>query len=176
MAHLSVEQRRVIEELVGAKVLVPLDPTLMNDGVLVGCGDCDRSGEYLDWHRELLEEAEKRGRLHLVMVNGGPLQLVYPGTGLAVKNWLVEQIEGGFKLKGLRRAILMGHAPCGQAGVWKLSIPDTIGMYFKTAEKLKSHVPDCETVIRLHVDYDGKEMKTYHVDHAQWTVWQSATI
>ena len=176
MAHLSAEQKKVIDELIAAGVLVGLDPKLMDDGVLFGCGDCDRSGEYLDWHRELLEGAEKKGRLHLIMANGGPLQLVYFGTDETVKNWLLEQIEGGFKLKGLRRAIFMGHASCGQAGVWQLSIPDTIGLYFEAAELLKGRVPDCEVVVRLHVGYDGDEMKTYHVDHAQWVAWQTATI
>ncbi len=174
MAHLSVQNKNVIAELIKAGALTDLDPALMDDGVLFGCGDCDRSGEYLDWHRELLEGSGKKGRLHLVMLNGGPLKLVQPRKNLTIiQDEIVREIEGGFMLKGLRRAILLGHAPCGQAGIWKLSIPDTIDLYFEAAEVLKNRIPDCEVVVRLHVGYD-EEMKTYHVDHAKWVAWKEA--
>ena len=167
-------EQETIELLRELGVLEDINPTLLSDGVLVGCGDCDRSPELLNFYRGQLEKKNGKARLHLIMVNGGPLRLVHKEKGedsVTIQEFLMNQIEGSLALKKLNRVILLGHGPCGQAGLWGMNIEKTIAAFFEARDKVLARVK-CEVVVPVHIDYDGKKMKTYHVDYPKWVAWQ----
>lgn len=143
---------------------------LQDGGILIFCGDCDRSADQVRWPMRQLEENGYSPRLHLVGLNGGPLNLVYPhyGTDLeanaAVHDFLLySQVRDSLRLKNLKRTITQFHWPCSQAEIWGLTLREAAEMTKAAVKRLRfclnGNEGEVVATIHLHKE-DG--LKTYH--------------
>lgn len=180
MRIVNSEEQKVIEGLKARGVLELLDPQKMKDGVLVLCGDCDRSADKFDHYRHTLQLRGQGPRIHLVALNGGPLNLVHPHSDdlrerTAIQTFLLEnQILGSLVLKGLPRTIFMAHWPCGQAEGWNLTMTQAFELLAAAVRKAKHRLgSDYEVVAHVHLD-KGETKRTYHFCVHRWQEWRAA--
>lgn len=174
MRIVNPEEQILLNQLKGAGIIDKLDPGKMEDGVLCGCGDRDRCGDLLKHHERKLIEAGRNPQLHLVMMNGGPLNLVHrhleDGRATeAIHNFCFGQLRGGVLLKKLRRIILVSHWPCGQAELWGLSLEDALDMLAQAVDTTQFRLSDLsiEVVARVHL-HKADAMNTYHFRAKRW--------
>ena len=175
MRTVNKEEQALIDSLKQEGVLEKLDPGKMTSGVFFICGDCDRSRDKVTHYFSKLEGGgETNPRLHLVALNGGPLNLAYPHYEdekklAAVRSFILEnQICASLPLKGLKRVILVGHWPCGQGEAWGMSLIDALRTLAEAVAMVKQKLgPEAEVVSHMHFDKGTGGMKTYHLRHRQ---------
>ena len=146
-----------------------LDKTKMAPGVFFVCGDCDRCHENYDFYWNTLRDNGKDPRLHLVAINGGPLNLINAGYesdewNTIIRAFIIEkQLRGSSLLKKLKRTILVGHWPCGQCEDWEMKIEDAVLRLAQATTFARRMLKQngIEVVARVHFD-KGAEMNTYH--------------
>lgn len=171
LRKINREEQSIINSWKMVGVIEKINTRLLREGVLILCGDCDRSADQVRWPMSRMEENGHSPRLHLIALNGGPLNLVYPHYGsdqaanAAVQGFINSQIRGSLRLKNLRRVIAQFHWPCGQAGVWGLSLQEAAEMTRTAVEKLRcsfagaGNADEVVASIHLHKE-DG--LNTYH--------------
>lgn len=170
---LPTDDQQTITGLKSLGTLEKIDPSKMDDAILIACGDCDRAIEAINWHRRLIKESHNRvPRVQLICINGGPLNLVHPWTDdpqkfEATQEFLHYQIVGSRKLKNLDRIDLLAHWPCGQAGIWNLSLQRALDLTLDTIVLLREKFKDMTISAYLHVD--NGEKNTYHFSPRTWS-------
>lgn len=174
MRIVNPDEQILLNQLKAAGIIAKLDPLQMEDGVLCGCGDRDRCGDLLKHHEAKLLEAGRSSRLHLVMLNGGPLNLVHrhqddARATEAIHNFCFSQLRGGVQLKNLRRIILVGHWPCGQAELWGMPMEEAFHALARAADTTSYRLSDLsvEVVARIHL-HKADAMNTYHFRAKRW--------
>lgn len=169
MRKINREEQDIINSWKELGVIQKINTHLLREGVLIFCGDCDRSADQVRWPMSRMEENGRSPRLHLIALNGGPLNLVYSHCGsdqaanAAVHSFINSQIRGSLRLKNLRRVIAQFHWPCGQAEIWNLSLREAAEMTRIAVERLYSslagNADEVVASIHLHKE-DG--LNTYH--------------
>lgn len=173
--------RIFFQSLKELRVAEKIDPRqLEEEGVIIGCGDCDRVHELLDFHRTSILKEGREPRLHLVMVNGGPLNFAWRWPWWAVWRWLqwpafavkrrflLEQVRGAILLKGLHHIVPTPHWPCGQGQLWGLDLEGAFDLARRAESFLKRKFPANKVLVRLHTDKGGLEKNTYHICVGRW--------
>lgn len=169
MRKVNQEEQRLINLWKQTGVIEKINTRLLQESVLILCGDCDRSADQIRWPMSRMEENGCPPRLHLIALNGGPLNLVYPHYGnnqaanSIVQSFLDSQIRNSLRLKNLRLVIAQFHWPCGQAEAWGLSLQKAAEMAGNTLEFLRHSLADdadkITATIHLHKE-DG--LNTYY--------------
>ena len=172
---LKPNDQQYLDALKNLGIAEKLDPNrIEEDGIIIGCGDCDRVHEFLRWHKKLVRANGKEPRFHLILVNGGPLNFAWRWPwwhAWRLLQWIIflinlmflmGQIRGAILLKGLKRIIVVPHWPCGQGGLWGLDLKQAVEIVMRVVALLKRKFPDCEIVVRLHADKQV-EWNTYHL-------------
>ncbi|MDP3963112.1 MAG: hypothetical protein Q8Q39_01310 [bacterium] len=181
MGKISASDFKSIVELRKFGVLADVDPHRLpqKEGVIATpCADGDQMIDVFTRQVEYAAQAGHAPRPHMLALNGGAL-LIAEDSPLNKKLRedlvYIEHIKGGIMLKGMRTIVLYTHAPCGAAGLVKLSFVECIELLIKAKARISSEIPDAKVVCFCHIDRetDGKHKKnTYFVDEERWAEWQ----
>lgn len=183
MGALSTFDRQVINNLREAGVLENDDAGKLTspDGVIViPCSDGDQMPDVFTHQCKLAHEGGWPVRPHMPSLHGGailiaedcPLYRDFRVDELLLLH--IRQAEGP-ELKGIGTVVLYAHAPCGAAGIAKLSVVHQIAYLIRAKERVKAIDTTNKVICFVHVDYGNGRKRTYFVSRAKWIAfWQTS--
>lgn len=177
------QYKREVEELILGGVLRRIEDHLLDQSegaILVCCGDADRAFEKVTFHARTQLGYREEPRIHLVAVNGGPLGIPHhspvnsAGETPGADAYLLRQIRGARRLKGIDTVVLCAHAPCGMADLAGLNMFQTVELLVAAKLRVREEHPDGRVASFLHVDHGSGVMRTYFVSREDWERWRAA--
>lgn len=181
MGKLKPFDARVIEILRQADVLENDNAGKLTspEGVIViPCSDGDQMPDVFTHQCRLAHEGGWPVRPHMPSLHGGailmaedcPLYREFRVDELLLLH--VRQAEGP-ELKGIGTVVLYAHAPCGAAGMAKLTLVHQIVYLMRAKERVKAIDTTNKVICFVHVDY-GDRKRTYFISRAKWIAyWQT---
>lgn len=179
MAFLKTEDLELIRVMREVNLLEHIIPSKLKGvkeetGVAV-CSDCHRKKSISTHLDKVLTEAGSQNLLHEFKLNGTAL-LLTPSLVTAVHHEdeiLIKNIAGAITLGKIKNHfMIIGHHPCGAAGLHGLSLHDNFELMFRGRQNILENFPELIVSCFMHVDYSGiftdKKEKTYHVDMSAW--------
>lgn len=174
MGTLTSDDREIYLYLRGKGLLKDVDAHRINltDGaILVTCADGDQLPDIFGNFSEACLAHRATPRVHVLGLNGGAL-LLPRDTPLNTANRedlvLLSHIRTAIKLKNIRTVALYAHAPCGAAGLAKLSLLEVVNMLAKAKARVKEEIPESKVACFMHVDRGAEEGKrTYFISGAE---------
>jgi len=145
--------------------------------VVIMCSDGHQSPDVITSHSRFLQHnGDGECCCHSHMLNGGALLLSPMFTEtmkLPVREVLLHQIKQSLSLKDINTVALYVHAPCGAAGLRKLSFIDTLVCLFDAKFSLKCHFfrfKKLHVSCFVQIDY-GPKKRTYFISRSKWESW-----
>ncbi|HEY4510185.1 MAG TPA: hypothetical protein VJC15_04365 [Candidatus Paceibacterota bacterium] len=177
MAQLSQQDLEIIRELRAADVLQDVDGYRLNQRygiILVCCSDGDQMPDIWRFQNGIMAKQRQEARIHPITLNGGALLI--PGDSPLNKDVqedlvYLKHIAGAHQLKKIETIVLYSHAPCGAAGLAKLTLIDVITLLKKAGQRVRNSFPSFfQVVCFFHVD-NGESKRTYFVSGPKWEQW-----
>jgi hypothetical protein len=173
MAHLTDTDRVQIETLREAGCLCDVDRYRIKSDkvtIFVGCADGDQLYDLYRHHCHICCGS----RHHALLLNGGALLLPRESRIHGAKKGgmvLMNHIVTASHLKGIHSVVLYTHAPCGAAGLVKLSFFDVMRYLAEAKLRLavRSDLRHLTVSCFCHVDYGGGKKRTYYVHRRELT-------
>ncbi|MEK7639847.1 MAG: hypothetical protein AAB424_01775 [Patescibacteria group bacterium] len=137
-----------------------------NGAILLCCGDADHSWDVLT---HIVNKLGCTERLHLQCFNGGALR-VNPNVPIPKKYRIDAQLMEGIQvsrdLKKIETLFLASHAPCGMAGLCRLSIEDVLWHTIEAADIISATTgwSRKDIILLFHVHKGNGIKNTYFVE------------
>jgi hypothetical protein len=176
--ELLPEEREAINSLMHFGVFLKVDPNLLDrsNGIVdVGCSDGDQfEDRYLTQCGYQLEQRPDP-RIHPITLNGGPLVCAksfsvnrFPTTA----DEILGQIYDSTNMKGIVSVVLEGHAPCGVARKFGLTVERQLNLQVEVHAAVRAMGrPNVDVVNHFHVGFNRTEKKTFFVKRQQFAKW-----
>lgn len=179
MTFLNANDLALIEEMRKVNLLGHIIPSKLKGvieetGVAV-CSDCHRKRAISSHLSKVLVEAGSKNLLHEFKLNGTAL-LLTPSRVTSAHHEdqiLIKNIEAAISLGKIKdHFMIIGHHPCGAAGLHGLSLHDCFELMSRGRQNLLSRFPELIVSCFMHIDYSGiltdKKEKTYHINMGSW--------
>lgn len=179
MAHLSDSDRQTIDFLRnGAGVLADVEEHKIdqtNGVIMVACADGDQMPDIFLFQKKMEEKQRKTPRIHTIALNGGAL-LIPENSPVATgeSKILIGHIRVAMDLKKIKTIALYAHAPCGAAGLCKLSVEVILDLLIQAKMQIKREISDAKVACFFHVDYGDGKKRTYFVSRDKYEEWKQS--